>query len=58
MQELIQDNDNYKPHAKYFSNLSMFIHFVGFITAWKKTRSHRTFSQNYSLTEEDHTAVL
>ena len=35
-----------------------FIHFVGFITAWKKTLSHRTFSRNYSLTEEDHTAVL
>ena len=24
MQEPVQDNDNYKPHAKYFSNLSMF----------------------------------
>ena len=35
-----------------------FIHFAGFITAWKKTRKHRTFSRNYSLTEEDHTAVL
>ena len=24
MLEPIQDNDNYKPHAKYYSNLSMF----------------------------------
>jgi hypothetical protein len=24
MQKPIQDNDNYKPHAKYYSNLSMF----------------------------------
>jgi hypothetical protein len=24
MQEPIQDNDNYKPHAKYYSNPSMF----------------------------------
>ena len=24
MYEPIQDNDNYKPHAKYYSNLSMF----------------------------------
>ena len=24
MLDPIQDNDNYKPHAKYYSNLSMF----------------------------------
>jgi hypothetical protein len=24
----IQDNDNYKPHAKYYSNLSMFTQII------------------------------